>query len=386
MTEDDLVLKVVHTSDWHLGKRFPSFDSEGEKRLMRARMDAVVRILQMANQTDADVVLCAGDLFDEPEPGKQWWQELAKKLSTYTKPDRPIILLPGNHDPICTGSVYSKEHPFRAKLPEWVHVVDRNDFSLELKGAVIHAVPCTSQAGQGELTSKLPARETGDERIRIGLMHGRVLSSEQPHGIGQVNYPIQAAAAERLGFDYFALGDTHEFKQVSGVSVPVVYPGTPEPSRFGECGAGFAVRAIFPQRSRSPRIVSERVGHFTWHCETCRSLDELRALRVRNGLEKTVLRLMLDLSVTLQEDSELESLLAELLGTEVSRGRVAVMHIERNRVDLDTRDINEVMATLPGVLQTTVRMLKEAESGEDGATAKRALRQLYALVKELRTS
>lgn len=391
--EDDVALKVVHTADWHLGKRFPSFEKEGEKRLMRARMDAVVHILQMANQISADVVLCAGDLFDEPEPGKEWWEALAKNLSIHGKAERPVVLLPGNHDPLCPGSVYSKEHPFRSKLPEWVHVVDRADFTLELEGAVVHAVPCTSQAGQNELTSKLPAREPGDERIRIGLLHGRT----KELGGKQANFPIRAVAADELGFDYLALGDTHEFQQVSDVSVPmrhrtkdtavpVVYPGTPEPTRFGETGAGFAVRVFFPRRPRPPRIHNEQVGHFVWRDETCRSLDDLRGLRVQAGLEKTVLRLTLDLSVTLKEDDELESLLAELQGTEAASGRVAVMSLERKRVDLDTRDIADVVSSLPSVLQATVRKLQEAQQGEDAQAAKRALRQLYGLVKELRAS
>ena len=80
----------------------------------------------------------------------------------------------------------------------------------------------------------------------------------------------------------------------------------------------------------------------------------------------------------------LMSLLAELRGTEAASGRVAVMNLERKRVDLDTRDIAEVASSLPSVLQATVRKLQEAERGEESAAAKRALRQLYGLVKELR--
>jgi hypothetical protein len=32
----DVVLKLVHTADWHLGRRFPSFPEEAQKKLSRA--------------------------------------------------------------------------------------------------------------------------------------------------------------------------------------------------------------------------------------------------------------------------------------------------------------------------------------------------------------
>ena len=36
----DVVLRLLHTADWHLGRRFPSFPEEAQKKLSRARMDA----------------------------------------------------------------------------------------------------------------------------------------------------------------------------------------------------------------------------------------------------------------------------------------------------------------------------------------------------------
>ncbi len=37
----DVVLRLLHTADWHLGRRFPSFPEEAQKKLSRARMDVV---------------------------------------------------------------------------------------------------------------------------------------------------------------------------------------------------------------------------------------------------------------------------------------------------------------------------------------------------------
>jgi len=124
---DDVALKFVHTADWHLGRRFPSFEAADQLKLSRARLEVIDRILGVAQQTGADAVLCAGDLFDEPDPGKEWWEPLLEKLRKQ-RTARPIFLLPGNHDPFVPASVYHADHSFRKELPAWVHVVVRDDF------------------------------------------------------------------------------------------------------------------------------------------------------------------------------------------------------------------------------------------------------------------
>ena len=62
------MLKLLHTADWHLGRRFPAFPEEAQKKLSRARMDVVARILELARRQGVHAVLCAGDLFDDPIP------------------------------------------------------------------------------------------------------------------------------------------------------------------------------------------------------------------------------------------------------------------------------------------------------------------------------
>ena len=64
----DVVLRLLHTADWHLGRRFPSFPEEAQKKLSRARMDVIATILDVARRNAVNAVLCAGDLFDDPTP------------------------------------------------------------------------------------------------------------------------------------------------------------------------------------------------------------------------------------------------------------------------------------------------------------------------------
>jgi DNA repair exonuclease SbcCD nuclease subunit len=379
--EDEVALKLVHTADWHLGRRFRSFREEDAKKLTRERLAVVGRILQLANQHQVSAVLCAGDLFDSPSPDEPWWRGLAEHLIAHGRAERPVFLLPGNHDPLKAGSVYSAEHPFRRLLPSWVHVVDRDDFSYELsKDAVLYAVPCRSAAGQDDLSLKLPPRAAGDQRIRIGLVHGQTFDIEGH----QSNFPISKTAAFERGFNYLAIGDTHAFRKVdTGTAVPVVYPGAPEPAKFDETEAGNVALVFFRRPPAQPIITAEPVGRYRWLQAKCHSIEELRSVNNLPHLDATVLRLELDLSVTLTEERELTAILAELAGNDARSGRVAALQIERTRVEVNTGEFGELLPKLPSVLQATVRTLQAQADGntDEARRATRALRHLYQLVQ-----
>ena len=159
---------------------------------------------------------CArGDLFDDPNPAPDFWEGLAKTLRDRTDPQRPVFLIPGNHDPLTPESVWAPSHPFRKELPIWVHVVDRDDFTYDLaRDAVLYARPCRSRAGENDLAMALPARELGDTRVRIGCVHGSTFDMDGY----QTNFPICRDAGVRRGLDYLAIGDTHSFRDVTETS------------------------------------------------------------------------------------------------------------------------------------------------------------------------
>src|SRR5712692_11084808 len=90
----DVVLRLLHTADWHLGRRFPSFPEEGQRKLSRARMDVVSRILDVARRNAVNAVLCVGDIFDDPEPAPDFWEGLAKTFRCHAGPHPPLFLVP----------------------------------------------------------------------------------------------------------------------------------------------------------------------------------------------------------------------------------------------------------------------------------------------------
>lgn len=379
---DDVVLKFLHTADWHLGRRFRSFSEDQEKKLTRARLEVLDRILLMAERYAVDALLCAGDLFDDHNPSREWWEPLAEKLCSRRWANRPVFLLPGNHDPLTLDSVWAPAHPFRAALPPNVRVVDRADFEVLLAGgaAVLYGVPCQSKAGQRDPTESIPARTRGDERIRIGLVHGSTFDMKDC----QTNFPIAKDAALLRGLDYLAIGDTHGFRYVppDRLQPPTIYPGAPEPTAFDEKDPGH-VAVVFLNRQRMATVRKERVALWTWEQREIGTLAELRQFVRRTDLGDKVLRLRIAMRVSAPEYDEAERLLEDLSGNAARHGRAGVLELDRDALELETGTIQQHCDGLPDVLRSAVLRLKAAaETSEQRAAAERALFHLYRATRK----
>lgn len=377
------MLRLLHTADWHLGRRFPSFPEEGQKKLSRARMDVVATILDVARRNAVNAILCVGDIFDDPEPSADFWEGLAKIFQARNGPHPPVFLVPGNHDPLTPESVWAPSHPFRGRLPAWVHVVDRDDFVYEIApNAVLYARPCRSKAGENDLAMALPAREPGDERLRIGCVHGSTFDVSGH----QTNFPIRRDAGVQRGLDYLAIGDRHSFRDVTeALLVPTVYPGAPEPTIFDDVGAGrVAVVALF-RRGLRPRVDPESVAFWRWIDVRCRDMNELRNLLATPDLDRCVVRLHLDMTVSLSEESEVERILRELRGTEATHGRIGILLQDLTNLRLQAGSGEAFPEDLPPVLKDTVarleRLIVDAMDEAEKSKATRALAHLYKLLQ-----
>ncbi len=84
-------MKILHTSDWHLGKRLNA-------RLRIDEQRAVMNeIAQICLERDVDVLLVAGDVFDTfvpPTEAEELFYETVLKISKTTLP----VIISGNHD------------------------------------------------------------------------------------------------------------------------------------------------------------------------------------------------------------------------------------------------------------------------------------------------
>jgi DNA repair exonuclease SbcCD nuclease subunit len=379
--EEDIVLKLLHTADWHLGRRFPSFNEEQEKKLTRARLDVLERILATAERSAVDAVLCAGDLFDEPLPPEEWWGQVADKFRKRNWKNRPVFLLPGNHDPLLADSVWAKGHKFRGQLPDWVYVVDTEDFTFDLPNdSVLYAVPCLSKAGQRDPTEAIPERAPDDHRIRIGMVHGSTFDVKDC----QTNFPISADAAVNRGLDYLAIGDTHGFRFVppDRQVPPTIYPGAPEPTAFDEKAPGSVAVVLF-DRQRRARVRPERVARWTWEEAHVTTLEGLRQLARRTDLADRVMRLRVEMRVSAPEYDEAERLLEQLEGTSARHAVVGVLKVDRQGLELEIGDVEALFADLPEILRSAVRRLKlAADDPGQRQIVQRAVSHLYRVSRK----
>ncbi|MCX5747958.1 MAG: DNA repair exonuclease [Proteobacteria bacterium] len=370
-----MAFRLLHTADWHLGKPFPAFDEAAEKTLRRARLEVLTEVFAAATRSVVDAVICAGDLFDNPDPGPPWWQGLLDILNRLPPAFPPVFLLPGNHDPLLTESVWAPGHAFRAGLPAFVRVVDRDDFCEEIKpGLVLHAVPCRSKAGASDPVEKLPPRTPGDESVRVGLVHGQTFDIPGH----DMNFPIRPEVARARGLDYLALGDTHGYRVVQE-SPPVVYPGSPEPTSFDEVDPGHVVLVCFSRTRGRPLLRKLPVARWRWRDEMIRDLTALRAL-ASEDLRSTVLRLAFDLEVDLKERDEVQKILEDLIGTDAKPGRAGVISSDVAGIRIRITSVADAFPPdLPPVLQTAIEHLQRLAAGTEIELARRARLALYKL-------
>lgn len=86
-------MKLLHTSDWHLGKRLEDFSRIAEQQAV------MNEICEIAEREQVDAVLVAGDLFDTFNPPTEAVDLFYKTLKRMSNNGhRPVIAIAGNHD------------------------------------------------------------------------------------------------------------------------------------------------------------------------------------------------------------------------------------------------------------------------------------------------
>ncbi|WP_339903571.1 exonuclease subunit SbcD, partial [uncultured Cyclobacterium sp.] len=86
-------IKILHTADWHLGKRLQEASRLAEQKLV------LEEIIDISNSEDVDLVLLAGDIFDGFNPSHESIELLYKTLRKLSQNgQRPVVAISGNHD------------------------------------------------------------------------------------------------------------------------------------------------------------------------------------------------------------------------------------------------------------------------------------------------
>ena len=285
-------MKILHTADWHLGKKLDRFSRIEEQRVVMGE------IVQIADTQKVDVVIIAGDLFDNFTPNTdaiELFYKTIKQLSLGGR--RPVVAISGNHDapklidapdPLAREcGIFLIGQPFALVTP-----IETQDFKITHSSAgfielqltsfpyplrIIH----TAYANEPRLREELEgdkqlainqflsdkwqalAQEYCDSKgVNILTAHlfmnpknGELLEEpegERPIRIG--NADMIYTNAIPLQMQYTALGHLHGFKNIGSEEKPIVYASSPLCYSFSEAGEQKYVAIIEAEPNKAAHL------------------------------------------------------------------------------------------------------------------------------------
>jgi len=187
------VVRVLVTADWQLGKAFSGVGLGSNRFREQLFLTAEHIIKEMS--PDFDIILILGDTFDRPDAD---WKLIERVADLLRSCDKPIHIIPGNHDFWHTGGVL---WALNNQLEDATNVVihsEQQPFRIESLGITIYPGVLKQRMDLSDRTSWIPGR-TDDDGLRIGMFH----ESIQPHG----TFDPDVAANHDL--DLALLGDWH---------------------------------------------------------------------------------------------------------------------------------------------------------------------------------
>lgn len=368
--KDTILIKLLHTADWQIGKLFGQFEPDEAALLAEARFKAVERLASIATERGADVVLVAGDVFDAQGVADRTIHRLFKAMAGFTG---PWVMIPGNHDAALAESVWSRAARLAA-IPAKVTVcLAPEPLPIERAGVVVLPAPLTQRNTYADLTEWFADAKTPVDLARIGVAHGSV-QGILAEGIDSTN-PIAAGRAEQARLDYLALGDWHGTRQIDARTW---YSGTPETDRFRANDSGQALWVEIAGPGIAPVVSPLRIGEYRWQTESMRlqvpsdvggALDWLAALEV-----DAVVQLEVAGRVDLAGHRRLSAAIEQARGA----ARSLSADLSALRLEPTAEDIDALQAD--GYLGEAIAALQAAQAGEDAEVARDALTLLAGLL------
>jgi DNA repair exonuclease SbcCD nuclease subunit len=367
-------IRFLHTADWQIGMGHESL-GEAAGTLRRARLAAVEGLLAIARERSADLVIVAGDVFESNAVSPDVVRGLLSLIERADGP--PVLLLPGNHDPLQPGSVY-RSRAWRP--PPSVRLLDTAE-PLMIAGAEFLPCPCVAKHSRKDPTRWIPERaHAGAGPIRVGVAHGCWTLVPD---IGEEDHPIAPEAATRADLDYLALGHWHgRWPEPDGPDADrTFYPGSPEPTRFGETRSGGALWVEIDAAGSTPRVEVVPTAVNDWR-EMPREVgadEDIEAIRAEiaslSDPERIVMRLRISGGLGAPGFESLDELEA------FAADRFLAFRLDRRDLTLLTGEPRDWVTGKGGYVEAAAEELLTA-AADGNATARRALRLLHRFVTE----
>jgi len=187
------VVRILATADWQLGKAFTGVGVGANQ--FREQLFLTAEHIINEVSSDFDIILILGDTFDRPDAD---WQLIERVAELLRSCEKPIHIIPGNHDFWHTGGVL---WALNNELEDTGHVMihsDQQPCRIESLGLTLYPGVLKQRMDLSDRTSWITAREE-DDGLRIGMFH----ESIQPHGT------FDPDVASNHDLDLALLGDWH---------------------------------------------------------------------------------------------------------------------------------------------------------------------------------
>lgn len=233
-------MRILHTSDWHLGKKLFKLDRKVEHELFLDWLIETIKIQKI------DVLLMSGDVFDTPTPPHQsieLYYHFLHRLSLET--NAQSFFIAGNHD---SGQLIDAPAPLlkyhRVKVwgklhkdPElhW-HTIKVADEEVELCAIpFFRSYELMDQENSDILASLARYLSRKSDNKKVLMLH-HLAGMFEAGGSEQVISltGVDSIPTELLmNFNYVALGHIHKPQKIKD---HIYYSGSPIPMRFSEKG------------------------------------------------------------------------------------------------------------------------------------------------------
>jgi exonuclease SbcD len=250
-------MKILHTSDWHVGKVLKGRDRHDEQV-------AVLRsIVQTARDENVDVVLVAGDLFETAAPAAKAQGLVMRTLLALREDGRHVVVIAGNHDnQALLDAVYrpvlgelglhvlgTPKRPdsgglmtLRTRTGELINVAAlpflSHRYAVRAAEVLLHetAEHTLDYARRvADIVALLTAGFT-PEAVNVVMAHATLLGGRRGGGERDVqtalDYELSASMFPATAH-YVALGHLHRQQEIPG-PCPIFYSGSPLAIDFGE--------------------------------------------------------------------------------------------------------------------------------------------------------
>jgi len=291
-------MRLLHTSDWHVGKPI------GGRSRMEEYADALNEVVAIASDQEIDAVLISGDIYEQRAPTPDADALVFETLIRFHEAGTRVVIIPGNHD---SAARFAALAPLLSKIGVFVVAQvappDRGG-QIEISardgsaGALIACVPFVPERRFGDaaalfeagenwylsyaagMSELLAAMTTGFRADHVNILMAHLFTDGALLGGGEREVTIGAEYAIPPGrlpsvATYIALGHVHMPQSVQGAAAPARYGGSLLQLDFGESDQRKSVYVIEATAGK-PAAVEQIELSAGRHLVTLRgTLDEL---------------------------------------------------------------------------------------------------------------